>query len=133
MTGQEIFDLAVALLGEADNGECANYDLEGFEKSAVGILNVLGVSLDGLDCTLKRQRPDADNHRYMWIGSLKDPVPLHPVLCRSLLPLGLCYYFLLEENAARATHFLRAFESQKAAVEKRFPGARRHGIRNVYQ
>lgn len=129
---REVVEAAVSLMGEAASEGGESYDRESFFRNAVGIVNVLSGSLDELDCLLKGIKPDADNRLPFPVRGLEDELGLHPLLCRSVLPFGLCYLFLLEENPARAAHFLKLYESEKQSLRRRFGRPRRHGIRNVY-
>ncbi len=132
MKVREVFDIAVALLGETAQEEGICYDLEGFSRNAAGIVNVLSGGLDELDCILKQITPDSDNRLPAAVKELEDEIGLHPLICRAVLPFGLCYLLLLEENPSRATHFLKLYESEKSALKRRFNRTRRHRIRNVY-
>ncbi len=130
MKAREIFALALALMGERSEG--ASYQTEEFSHNAIECLNVLACELDELDCALKRIRPDADNRLSERIASWEDESALHPLICRSVLPYGLCHLLLLEEDPSRAAQFLKRYQAQRDALKRRFDRPVRHGIRNVY-
>ena len=131
MTGEEAFNAASALMGEYRPEE-ENYDLIGFKRSAVQVINVIAAELDGLDCDLKKIDPDSDSHSHAKIGSLSDEIPLHELITDALLPLGMCYMFLSEENPVRADFFLKKYLALLEDLRRRYSRTRRHPIKNVY-
>lgn len=131
MTGQELFDTTSRLIGEClEEGE--NWDVIGFRCSAVQMINVLICELDWLDCQLKKTDPDSDEHSIPVIENLSDTIDLHDLITVSLLPLGLGYMFLSEENPVRAAFFYKKYEAQLGDLKKRFVRGKRHSVRDVY-
>ncbi len=131
MTGEELFDTTSKLIGEClEEGE--NWDVIGFRCCAVQMINVLISELDWLDCQIRHIDPDADSHTIPVIENLSDTIGLHELITVSLLPLGLGYMFLSEENPVRATFFYKKYETQLGELKKRFVRGRRHPIRDVY-
>ena len=105
----------------------------GFRCCAVQMINVLISELDWLDCMLKKTDPDSDEHSIPVIEKLSDTIELHDLITASLLPLGLGYMFLSEENPVRAAFFYKKYEQQAADLKKRFVRGKRHPVRDVYR
>ena len=130
MKAREIYRRALALLAEQDDG--AGYDTEAFENCAPALINLLCTMLDELDLFIKCRDFRDNQVEPRQIESLEDEVPLHPVITSGVMPLGLAFLLIAEENATRAALFFKLYQSEKDALFRRYRKARRHKITSVY-
>lgn len=131
MTGREIYLRALSLLHEQDT-DGASYDTASFEASAPECINLLSVLLNELDLHIKGKQTPQNELFPNRIRSLDDEVPLHPVILSGVMPLGLAFLLVSEEDAARASLFFNLFQKEKDALTHRFKQGRRHPITCIY-
>ncbi|MBQ2253446.1 MAG: hypothetical protein II328_05615 [Clostridia bacterium] len=131
MVAREIYLRALALLQEQD-ADGAGYDTDAFETSAPHLINLLCSLLDDLDLHIKGRRFHESQSEPRTIDTLDDEVLLHPVICAGVLPLGLAFLLISEEDTARAGLFFKLYEQEKDALRRRFKQSRRHRITSVY-
>lgn len=131
MKAREIYERALALLQE-QNADGADYDTGAFEASAPRLIGLLSALLEELDLHVKGRRFHENQSLPREIKSLDDEVLLHPVICAGVLPLGLAFLLISEEDASRASFFFNLYEREKDALRRRFRKARRHRITSVY-
>lgn len=131
MKAREIYESALSLLAE-QNTDGADYDTDAFEASAPALINLLCVLLDELDLHIKNRKFRDDQSEIRRIETLEDEVPLHPILQRGVMPLGLAFLLIAEENATRANLFFNLYQKEKEALFRRWKRGRRHSITSVY-
>ncbi len=131
MKARAIYERALALLAE-QNADGANYDTEAFEAASPNLINLLCVLLDELDLHVKGRTFHETQLLPREIKTLDDEVLLHPVIASGVLPLGLAFLLVAEEDGARASLFFNLYEKEKDAVRRRFKKAKRHKITSVY-
>ena len=133
MTGRAVYFKALSLLNErAADGE-TQYDTASFEAAAPEMINVLSVMLDDLDLHVKHREFHEANDEPRQISSLDETIYLHPVICASVLPLGLAFFLIAEENSNRASLFFNLYRTEKEALYRKYRSTKRHKIRSVYQ
>ncbi len=133
MTGKDVYYKALSLLNEHEAPGEAQYDTESFERAAPEMINVLTVMLDDLDLHVKHRSFHEATDEPKQIHSLSEPIYLHPAICASVLPLGLAFFLIAEENSARASLFFKLYQSEKEALYRKYRTVRRHKIRSVFQ
>lgn len=131
MTARSIYERTLAILQEQDSEEGA-YDTERFERAAPSLIALLCVLLDELDFHIKGQSVSQDALCLPKVVSLEDEVHLHPILCATLVPLGLAFLLLSEENASRASLYYNLYQNEKQALFRRYKRAKRHHITQLY-
>ncbi len=131
MTARQIYHRALALLQEQDS-DGVSYDTEAFRRAAPELINLLCVMLDDLDLKIKGKRFRENELLPREIKTEDDEVPLHPVILAGVMPLGLAFLLIAQEDAARASLFFNLFQKEKDLLYKRFQRAKRHSITRVY-
>ncbi|MBE6689593.1 MAG: hypothetical protein E7588_10045 [Ruminococcaceae bacterium] len=132
MTAQKIYQAALELINERDeNGELCDSTGD-FEKNAPGYLSILTISLYELDCRIKGVSCNIDDDNPPSVKSLEDEITLHSVLCRGVLPYGLAFMLLLEEEPSRAEKFRMLYENAVYNLEKMHLRGQRKNIKDVY-
>lgn len=131
MLAREIYQRALHLMQEVDS-DGTNYDTDAFEVSSASLINLLCVLLDELDLLVKGRNFHEAHTAPREITSLDDEVLLHPVITAGILPLGLAFLLLAQEDSERAAVFFNLYEKEKDALRRRFKRGRRHKITSVY-
>lgn len=95
MTGKEIYDLAVHLIGcknadGTDNADCAD-----FVSRAPALINILMAENQKLDRSLRSD----GLARIIPIASLEEIVRCHEIIAYGLLPFGLASLLIADEDA----------------------------------
>jgi len=129
---RELLEVSAAVMGERSKGE-DGYDLELFEANAPRLINVLCQECFELDCTVKGLEPDSFVHGAREVTGLEDEIPMHEAIVKSVLPYGLCYLFLINEDLQRAEIFKKKYLENKERLSSTRSRARRHGIVDVYR
>lgn len=133
MTGREIYDRALVLIGEkAAVGDEWQYDTAAFERNAPALINLAAVMTDELDCTVKGLAFGINEHLPYQIKSLDDELGQHPYICMGVIPYALCYLLLLEESPERAQVFYDMFIREMNSLRYRFRPVVRHKVTEVY-
>jgi hypothetical protein len=119
MTGQEIFNIALALIGEVTNGTYTP-DTMAYQAQAPAILNTLATELypfsDTFSASDGGKRPILSS-----LSSLSDDVGLDETLCRTVLPYGLAAQLQVTENPQAAGFHQQRYEELKAAAARSRP------------
>ena len=130
MTARDVYNRSLALIHEHNSD--GPYDTLDFQKAAPELINLLCTLLEELDLHIKGQKFHENALTPHTIQSLDDEVLLHPILCSAVLPLGLAFLFLTEENSSLAGIFCKLYESERESLRRRFLKGRRHKITNLY-
>ena len=134
MTGREIYKKALVLINEyADHGEEWRYDTAIMESNAPTLINMIAMMTDELDCTVKGKKYGINDHLPAQIKTLDDELVQHPYITMGVIPYGLAYLLLAEENAARASEFYGLFIRERDALERRFRPTNRHTVTDCYK
>lgn len=122
VTAQQIFDLAVQLMGAADRvtGRTDTADTAEYKNRALSILNVL--QNECLDCS-DTYAPGAGGIRPVCplLADFTTPLALDDGVCLGVLPYGLAAHLLLDENAPSAAFFNDRYEQRKTAMKNSIP------------
>ncbi len=129
MTGFDLYEKAMALLGEEIDGEAA--DTAAFRRSSPFLVNLLLADLAELNEILLGHTTDG-NLRVQQIETLDDEIPVVPLVALGAMPLGLAFYLLLEEDPDRAAFFYRLYQEEKLALRRNFVKGIRHPVRKIY-
>ena len=129
MTGFDLYERAMALLGEEIDGEAA--DTAAFRRSSPFLVNILLADLAELNEALLGHTPQGDL-RVQQIETLEDEIPYVPLVVLAAMPLGLAFYLLLEEDPDRAAFFFRLYQEEKIALRRNFMKGIRHPVRRIY-
>jgi len=132
MTAREIYQRSLVLLNETGSQGEGQYDTALFEKNAPTLINMLIVMLDELDCFIKNKKVQENQYESQCIETLDDTVFLHPIITENIMPFGLAYLLILEEDSARASVFYKRYREEKEELKNRFRSVKRHTIRNMY-
>lgn len=95
MTGKDIYDLALHLIGcknadGTDNEDCADY-----KSRSAALINILLAENQKLDRSLRNDK----SARIIPLLSLENNVRCHELIAYGLLPFGLASLLVAEENA----------------------------------
>ena len=131
MKAREVYERALALLSEHES-DGANYDTAAFEENAPRLLSLLCVMLDETDLTVRHKEFREEAAEIKTVTTLDDEVYLHPLICAGVLPLGLAFLLIAEENSTLSSLFFSLYQKEKDALIRRFRKARRHQITSVY-
>ncbi len=126
MTGREIYEKSLALIGERGDGNA-----EGFADRAPKLINLFLAELRELDCTLRGEKC-APQGSAMRIDSLDQEIGYADAITASLIPLGLAAFLLHEEEPARAGFFYQLYSRQADQLRLRCRKGRRHKIRGLF-
>ena len=129
-TAMNVYQRSLALLGE--DLQSGAPDTAFFEERAPHFINLLLSELTELDLFMKGERFSPDRVEIPQISALEDALSLSEQLVFSLMPLGLAYLLVSEEDAARAAFFYRLYQEEKAEIRQRYRVFKRHPIREVY-
>ena len=119
MTGQDIFDAAMALMGEVTS---ANYtaDTNAYLAQAVPILNTLAAELYPMSDTFAA-RDGGTRPVLTPIADLGGDVGLDETLCRTVLPYGLAAQLQVTENPQAAGFHQQRYEELKSSAARSRP------------
>ncbi len=132
MKAREIFNRAVSLIGERDSDGNLSDDIGDYKNNAVDLLNTLISMVWPSECILRNIHTDSFRYVPPNISSLDDEVALHLSLCHGVIPFGLAYLFLLDEDLARANVFYKLFTEAESKLVYRLMKAKRQRITDVY-
>ena len=127
MTGKEIYDLALLLIGCKNSDGSDNADCDDFLSRSCGIINILLAENLRLDRALKGQ-PDAAAES---ISSLSVPVGCHPLLARAVLPYALASLLVADEDAELSRKLQESCLLNKSQLLASVKGLR-HEIEDCY-
>ncbi len=129
MTGFDLYEKAMALLGEEIDGEAA--DTAAFRRSSPFLVNLLLADLAELNEYLSGHTADG-TLRVQQIETLSDEIPAVPLVALGAMPLGLAFYLLLEEDPDRAAFFYRLYQEEKLSLRRNYMKGIRHPVRKIY-
>jgi len=99
-TGQQIFELASALIYEGVNDDAES---KAFTKS---FLNIHLQECLAAENSIRRSRGEAELAEAPWITNLTEVIPYHDALTRTALPCACASHYYAEAmNEDRATYF----------------------------
>lgn len=133
MKAREIFERTISLIGERDADGNIAEDTGDFRHNAVELINTLLGMVWPSECMIRNIPAESYRYAVPALSSLEDEVPLHLALCHSVLPFGLAYLFLLDEDPIRAKAFYQLFYETESKLVYRFIKAQRQTITDVYQ
>ena len=132
MKAKELLAVSAALMGEKNDTD-SGYDLQLFEENAPRLINVLLQECFELDCSLKQLNPEGFNYAASSIDSLEDELDMHESIVKGILPFGLCYLFLINEDMQRAQEFKSRYLKNKERLKNSRSRGKRHGTVDVYR
>jgi hypothetical protein len=119
MTGQDIFDAAMALMGEVTSSDYTA-DISAYEAQAPSILSTLSAELYPLSDTFAALdggvRPVLEP-----IADLTGEIGLDDYLCLTVLPYGLAAQLQVTENPQAASFHQQRYEELKATAARSRP------------
>ena len=128
MTGTAIFRQTLAMMGETPDETLAN--VADLKERALHYLNLLLTDVQELDSLVRgEQCSPSDSARQL--SSLSQEVEVCDQVAHAILPLGLAFFLLLEEDAERSNWYFRLFSQAKKDLRGRVAG-RRHRIRDMF-
>lgn len=131
MKARKIYEAALELINQRD--ESGEMQQAGdFEKNVPGYLSILTIALYELDCRIKGVPCLIDDNNPPSVESLEDDLVLHSAICRGVLPYGLAFMLLLEEEPARSDSFRNMYESAVYNLERIYTKGKRKCIKDVY-
>jgi len=132
MTVRKALEYALDIINRRnEDGEYSMYTGD-YEKNALSYINILTVSLYELDCRLKGITCNIDEVTPKSIESLDEEISLHEAICRGVLPYGLAFMMLLEEEPQRAERLHTVYKEECMRLEKMSSACRRRLITEVY-
>ncbi len=127
MTGEELYDLALQLLGYKNADGTDNADCDDLKNRAVGLINILLAE----NLTLDRMLRQDSTVMPTYIDSLEDKLHCHGRLIRAVLSYGLAALLVGEEDGAVYGIMRDKYLSGAKKVEEEAVGVR-HGITDCY-
>lgn len=128
-TVQEVFDIAIHLMDEQDEGTGATLteDTQEYRLRTISILNALVPSLFPYSDTSPTGTPGRPAVPVLANINGVEPdfsqiVPLDDTLCRAVLPYGLAGHLTATENEELSAWFLNRYVSACADLRSRIPG-----------
>lgn len=132
MTARQALDMALDIMNERREDGTYNVDMADLEKNAVSCLSIITVSLYELDCRIRDVVCVYDDNTPPAVMSLEDELTLHPAICRGVVPYGLAFMLLLEEEPNRAEALHTLYEKEVYKLERLHNKGKRRRIREVY-
>ena len=127
MTGNQLYELSLDLLGlKGENGQITS-DSEDLASRSLSLINVLLAENSSLDCRIKRCE-----HTVYRIDSLEDEIGFTDVVASTVLPYGLAYLLMLGEDDPLAISMQRLYEKARSEA-LRFGKAKAEPITEVYR
>lgn len=123
VTVQRVFDAAIyALAEQSETGLTDTAETAEYKTRTLSILNTLVPALypysDGFSAGTAGVRPAPAE-----MASFSDAVPLDDALCASVLPLGLAFMLVLNEDRVFAGNLKALYDEALAQVKNRIPAA----------
>jgi hypothetical protein len=126
LTGNDIFNTALDLCALRNTNGSIPADCEDLKQRAVGLLNLLIAENAYLDSLIKKQKIVISI-----ITSLSDKIELSPLLTSVVLPYGLAFLLIQNEDSSTASFFRAKYESEKNRIQSQLKGVIQ-GITEVY-
>ena len=117
---QNVFDIAMGMMDEVQNGLTDTADTKEYKDRTLLILNALVGELYPYSDTYSTEdvegRPIA-----AVIRDFTKPIDLDDYICRSVLPYGLAAHLLLDENPTAASFFQQRYEELRNKLARGLP------------
>ncbi len=117
LTGNDVLNTALDLCALRNTNGTIPNDCEDLRQRAVGLLNLLIAENAYLDSLIKKQ-----NIVISIITSLSDTIELSPLLTSVVLPYGLAFLLIQNEDAGSAAFFRAKYENEKAKIQSQLKG-----------
>ena len=126
MTGKDIFDMALDLLGLRKEDGSYSEDTGDLYQRSLWLINILLAENSWIDYRIRLKEPDL-----IRIADMEEVIDCHPHILMSVIPYGLASLFLYGENTPIAREMNSRYE--KARTEALKAGrAKAEAIREVY-
>lgn len=119
-TAQEVFDIAMGLMDEVQNGQTDTADTKEYKDRTLLILNALVGELYPYSDTYNVEGSDGRPIAAV-VRSFTRPIDLDDYICRSVLPYGLAAHLLLDENPTSASFFQQRYEELRNKLTRGLP------------
>lgn len=126
-SAREIYRKSLSILGESAEDE----NTLPYERRAVALINLLLGDLYELDFALKGETLPLQGS-VPQITSLDDEIGMEESLVFSLIPLGLAFLLLNDEEPGRAALFLQLYQEERERLRRFCRRGRRHKITRPY-
>ena len=126
-SAREIYHKSLSILGEDAQDE----NTLPYERRAVALINLLLGDLYELDLALKGESLPLQGSA-LQIQSLDDEIGMEENIVFSLLPLGLAFLLLNDEEPGRAALFLQLYQEERDRLRRLSRRGRRHKITRPY-
>lgn len=121
-TGQTVFDIAMGMMDEVQNGLTDTADTKEYKDRTLLILNALVGELYPYSDTYSTE--DAEGRPIAaYIRSFDRPIDLDDYICRTVMPYGLAAHLLLDENPTSASFFQQRYEELVRGLRSGIPAA----------
>lgn len=132
MTPKDIFYMALDIMNERKQDGKYSKDIGDYQGNVISYLNILTVSLYDLDCKIKGVPCFFDQDTPPLITSLDQVLDTHISICRGVLPYGLAFMLLMEEEPSRSETLRSLYESAAYKIERLYTRSKRLKIKEVY-
>ena len=127
MTGNQLFERALDLLGLRNENAQAPSDTDDLKSRALTLINVVLAESSSLDCRIRKTE-----HTVKAVSSLEEELDCADIVLQSVLPYGLARLLILGEDDALAGSMTRLYEEAKRSAIK-FGKAKAESITEVYK
>ncbi|MBE6677444.1 MAG: hypothetical protein E7597_01435 [Ruminococcaceae bacterium] len=127
MTGKDIYDLAIELLGYKNADGSDNADCEDYLNRSVGLINILLAETLWLDRLLRQDKSASP----VYISSVGDTVRCNGRLARGVLPFGLAAMLAMEEDIQLYDRLHKRYTDEINRTKEEVAGIR-HDICDCY-
>ncbi|MBQ3196240.1 MAG: hypothetical protein IJB65_07235 [Clostridia bacterium] len=127
MTGKDIYDLALEILGYKNADGSDNEDCTDYLNRAVGLINILIAETLWLDRLLRQDKTAAP----VYIHSVEDAVRCNGRLARGVLPFGLAALLAMEEDIQLYDRLYKRYLEEINGIKEEV-AAVRHDICDCY-
>lgn len=117
MTGFDIYNTAMDLCALRTKNNTIPSDCEDMTQRATGLINLLIAENAYLDSLIKKQ-----NLVISTIVALTDTVTVSPLLCAVVLPYGLAFLLIQNEDNNAAMIFKNKYEVERAKIQSELKG-----------
>lgn len=131
MTARDLLERTLAIINERDSSGAVG-DIGDYEENSIELINTL------CDMLWISNRILQESSAFHWqfapsqLKSLDEEILLHPALCAPVLPFGLAYLLLLEEDRERAERYYVLFRQAETAALNYLSKSKRQPVRDVY-
>ena len=132
MTARQVYEMALDIMNERDESGVYNTDIGDIEKNVLSALNIVCVAVHDTDCRMKGVKCRYDENSPPALESLDDTLIQHDAICRGVMPYGLAFLLLLEEEPKRAEKFKQLYDSELYRLNMIHTKGERMTIKEVY-